>query len=225
MLGQFIVYHSGLAEIRHILSILFALYRKRKLNEYNITDIGNDHCGVRRKLFQPEENDKHEEVNEDEHTETAVFIPSNDPSSKSSSPIDIASRDENEQTRSNNGTAADDINKKCELQQSLTATTNSSFSGPITLTGSGRHARRIIGQPTKRPSYKLLDLHQRIIGREPPESHKAEDDCLTLARIFWLTPNAPLWADVNAVPLDMFDPLYTPKKRHTLLLGVFPSSC
>jgi len=100
----------------------------------------------------------------------------------------------------------------------------STFTGPITLTGSARPTRRIIGLPTKRPSYKLVDLHQRIIGFEPPESHRAEDDCLTLARIFWLTPNAPLWADVNAIPFDRYDPLYSVRRRKPLPCGVFPSS-
>lgn len=115
---------------------------------------------------------------------------------------------------------------KAHNQESAGASSESlsTFNGPITLTGSARPTRRIIGLPTKRPSYKLVDLHQRIIGFEPPESHRAEDDCLTLARIFWLTPNAPLWADVNAVPFDRFDPLYAVRRRKPLPCGVFPSS-
>jgi len=76
----------------------------------------------------------------------------------------------------------------------------------------------------KRPSYKLVDLHQRIIGFEPIDSHRAEDDCVTLARCFWLTPKATMWADHNAIPFDRFRPLYT-TRRKPMPPGKFPSSC
>jgi len=90
--------------------------------------------------------------------------------------------------------------------------------------GFTRPGRKIIMTAAKRPSYKLVDLHQRIVGHEPTESHRAEDDCLTLARIFWLTPKAPAWADSHAVPFDRFRPLYV-MRRKPLPPGKFPCTC
>ena len=90
--------------------------------------------------------------------------------------------------------------------------------------GFTRPGRKIIMTAAKRPSYKLVDLHQRIVGHEPTESHRAEDDCLTLARIFWLTPKAPSWADSHAVQFDRFRPLYVMRRR-PLPPGKFPCAC
>jgi len=90
--------------------------------------------------------------------------------------------------------------------------------------GFTRPGRKIIMTAAKRPSYKLVDLHQRIVGHEPTESHRAEDDCLTLARVFWLTPKAPAWADSHAVEFDRFRPLYV-MRRKPLLPGKFPCAC
>lgn len=90
--------------------------------------------------------------------------------------------------------------------------------------GFTRPGRKIIMTAAKRPSYKLVDLHQRIVGYEPTESHRAEDDCLTLARIFWLTPKAPSWADSHAVEFDRFRPLYVMRRR-PLPPGKFPCDC
>jgi len=90
--------------------------------------------------------------------------------------------------------------------------------------GFTRPGRKIIMTAAKRPSYKLVDLHQRIIGFEPAESHRAEDDCLTLARVFWLTPKAPAWADSHAVEFDRFRPLYV-MRRKPLPPGKFPCTC
>lgn len=90
--------------------------------------------------------------------------------------------------------------------------------------GFTRPGRKIIMTAAKRPSYKLVDLHQRIVGHEPTESHRAEDDCLTLARVFWLTPKAPSWADSHAVEFDRFRPLYV-MRRKPLPPGKFPCAC
>lgn len=90
--------------------------------------------------------------------------------------------------------------------------------------GFTRPGRKIIMTAAKRPSYKLVDLHQRIVGCEPTESHRAEDDCLTLARVFWLTPKAAAWADSHAVEFDRFRPLYV-MRRKPLPPGKFPCSC
>jgi len=90
--------------------------------------------------------------------------------------------------------------------------------------GFTRPGRKIIMTAAKRPSYKLVDLHQRIVGHEPTESHRAEDDCLTLARVFWLTPKAPSWADSHAVEFDRFRPLYV-MRRKPLPPGKYPCAC
>lgn len=90
--------------------------------------------------------------------------------------------------------------------------------------GFTRPGRKIIMTAAKRPSYKLIDLHQRIVGHEPTESHRAEDDCLTLARVFWLTPKAPAWADSHSVEFDRFRPLYV-MRRKPLPPGKFPYTC
>ena len=94
-------------------------------------------------------------------------------------------------------------------------------SGTFQFAGFTRPGRKIIMTAAKRPSYKLVDLHQRIVGCEPTESHRAEDDCLTLARVFWLTPKAPAWADSHAVEFDRFRPLYV-MRRKPLPPGKFP---
>jgi len=105
---------------------------------------------------------------------------------------------------------------------SLTGTGDSSST--FQFAGFTRPGRKIIMTAAKRPSYKLVDLHQRIVGVEPTESHRAEDDCLTLARIFWLTPKATAWADSHAVEFDRFRPLYV-MRRKPLPPGKFPCSC
>jgi len=90
--------------------------------------------------------------------------------------------------------------------------------------GFTRPGRKIIMTAAKRPSYKLIDLHQRIVGFEPTESHRAEDDCITLARVFWLTPKAPAWADSHSVEFDRFRPLYV-MRRKPLPPGKYPCAC
>jgi DNA polymerase III epsilon subunit-like protein len=181
---------------------------------------------------EPDDNFSEEESNVVDHSNVRrKLFPDDDGSSKdsdsgrksgSSSPIDIRSEAwDSDVTIHKPSGPTSEVHEHCV---GFTGGSLNSFSGPVTLTGSARHVRRIVGAPTKRPSYKLIDLHQRIIGFEPPESHRAEDDCLALARIFWLTPNAPLWADVNAVQFDRYDPLYVVRRRKPLPAGCFPSS-
>jgi hypothetical protein len=100
-------------------------------------------------------------------------------------------------------------------------------SGPLRpLCGTSHFIKRSNAVMTcaKRPSYKLVDIHKRVVGQEPTDSHRAEDDCVTLARIFWLTHKAPLWADCYAVPFSRFRPLYVTRRR-PLPPGKFPCSC
>lgn len=178
-----------------------------------------DHSRVRRKLFPDEQVDGGSSKDSDSGRKSG----SSSPIDIRSSPIDI--RCDAFDSDSNVRRAADchgsDINN-CDGGGAGDSIT--SFSGPVTLTGSARPVRRLVGAPLRRPSYKLVDLHHRVVGFEPPESHRAEDDCVTLARIFWLTPNAPLWADLNAVQFDRYEPLYSVRQRKPLPSGVFPSS-
>lgn len=76
--------------------------------------------------------------------------------------------------------------------------------------------------PQKRFSYRLAEIHYRVVGCYPSGSHRAEDDCVALARIFMFTPNSTQWADSHAVPFAAFRPLYCSPHKH-LQPGVFPS--
>lgn len=83
-----------------------------------------------------------------------------------------------------------------------------------------RHNRNNL--PQKRFSYRLAEIHLRVVGCYPSGSHRAEDDCVALARIFMFTPNSTQWADGHAVPFSAFRPLYCSPHKH-LQPGVFPS--
>lgn len=74
-------------------------------------------------------------------------------------------------------------------------------------------------------SYKLTDVHKRVLGWSPKNAHTAEDDCMSLLRICQkLCPQVCQWADENAVPIEKIPPLYSksPRKRKPLPEGVFP---
>lgn len=73
-----------------------------------------------------------------------------------------------------------------------------------------------------RPSYKLAEIHRRVVGCYPSGSHRAEDDCLALARIFMFMPKSCDWTDEHAVPFSVFLPLYD-SPRKPLPEGFFPS--
>ena len=200
---------------------------KEEANENEGGD-GSDHSRVRRQLF-PDSPAEEIEVKKEGGSDIG---------SGSSSPIDFHSDTDDDgndevddstkaskEASQQSDKVSQSANGDCFLPISSQGSGGAlSSSGPITLTGSARPVHRIVGQPMKRPSYKLIDLHRRVIGFDPPESHRAEDDCVTLARVFWLTPNAPLWADVNAVEFDRYSPLYTVRPRKSLPPGVFPSS-
>ena len=77
----------------------------------------------------------------------------------------------------------------------------------------------------KRPKllYSLPVLHERILGFPPPASHRAEDDCLALVRLFQKTGQEALkWADDHATPYRSIFPMYTVRPRKPLPRGVFP---
>jgi len=121
-----------------------------------------------------------------------------------------------------------ETNEEAAPRNTRNSTDNSSGAGDSSSTfqfaGFTRPGRKIIMTAAKRPSYKLVNLHQRIVGFEPTESHRAEDDCLSLARIFWLTPKAPAWADSHAVEFHRFRPLYV-MHRKPLPPGKYPCAC
>jgi hypothetical protein len=178
-----------------------------------------DHSRVRRKLFP----DEHADCGSSKDSDSGHKSGSSSPIDIRSSPIDI--RSDSFDSDSNVRRHINDVNDCGGGGGGGGGDSITGFSGPVRLTGSARPVRRIVGAPMRRPSYKLVDLHKRIIGFEPPESHRAEDDCMTLARIFWLTPNAPLWADLNAVQFNRYESLYSARRRKPLPSGIFPSSC
>jgi len=70
------------------------------------------------------------------------------------------------------------------------------------------------GTPNKRhftsmspstPSYKLTEIHARVFGERPKESHKAEDDCVTLVKVAKQALGFMEWVDLHAKPLSVFD--------------------
>ena len=72
-------------------------------------------------------------------------------------------------------------------------------------------------------SYSLRDLHKRIIGKYPSDSHAAESDCFALMAIVQKHSTSLLkWINDNAAPVNTVDFLYTPKPRKCLGPDVFP---
>jgi hypothetical protein len=57
----------------------------------------------------------------------------------------------------------------------------------------------------QRQSYKLEEIYLRKFGSRPPQSHKAEDDCITLLKIAKSSPNFMDWVDKNSVLLSSID--------------------
>ena len=63
-------------------------------------------------------------------------------------------------------------------------------------------------------SYKLADLHKRIVGYEMVNEHRAEDDCLALVRIFHKAFGQVCpWIDCNATYFTDVVPLYNNKLK------------
>ncbi len=82
--------------------------------------------------------------------------------------------------------------------------------------------------PAKRPrvSYKLQDIHKRVVGFEFSGAHGAEADCLAMVRIFQKTFRQvhPL-LDEYAQPFESIEPLYkvnVGSKKPCLEPGQFP---
>ena len=75
----------------------------------------------------------------------------------------------------------------------------------------------------KKQCYTLRELHKRVVGVYPCNSHHAEGDCLALVRIFQnAAQQACEWANCHAVPFSSIPPLYIPKARRSLSDGMFP---
>ena len=75
----------------------------------------------------------------------------------------------------------------------------------------------------KKLCYTLTELHKRVVGYYPQDTHSAEGDCIALARIFQnSTEKACEWADRHAIPFSGVPPLYTIKARRFLPQGTFP---
>ena len=75
----------------------------------------------------------------------------------------------------------------------------------------------------KLPSYKLKDIHKRVTGSYPTETHRAEDDCFALARIFMFAVGSFRWVDNNSVPFADFSPMHL-SPRKPLSPHVFPTN-
>ncbi len=84
-------------------------------------------------------------------------------------------------------------------------------------------------KPTKRPklSYKLAEVHKRMVGTDFGNAHNAEADCFALLRIFqrcFLSTEE--WINGNATSFGKVHPMYRVKsanKPDCLGRGVFPS--
>ena len=63
-------------------------------------------------------------------------------------------------------------------------------------------------------SLALSSLHKRVLGYEPPDAHRAEDDCMSLVRLSnKLTPWFCDWVDQHATAFCATAPMYKSAKR------------
>ncbi len=86
-----------------------------------------------------------------------------------------------------------------------------------------RAARDNLPFKRHRLSYKLPDVHKRVVGCLPLNLHTAEDDCLSLVRIFHqMAAHICPWIDNNAVPFDSLPLMYDPGTSTCLQPDVFP---
>ncbi|XP_053380766.1 uncharacterized protein LOC123548603 [Mercenaria mercenaria] len=96
---------------------------------------------------------------------------------------------------------------------SAKTTHNSSISGatpiPAANTLSSLKSKPVSGADTQngspnfqRQSYKLGEVYLRKFGSRPPQSHKAEDDCITMLKIAKFSPGFMEWVDKNAILLS-----------------------
>lgn len=108
-------------------------------------------------------------------------------------------------------------NHSCESTSSTPHKTQSPWYTP----------QRISNSPYKKykQSYKLGDIHERVMGYKAEGAHRAEDDCIALLRICQkMCYQVCRWADRNAVAVSVVPPLYSksPRKKRPLEQGVFP---
>ena len=69
------------------------------------------------------------------------------------------------------------IHRISTLTKPATPDSTSKYSPPSSVKTSN------ISSQSKRPSYKLGDIYERVVGQRMREAHRAEDDCLALLRI------------------------------------------
>ena len=62
--------------------------------------------------------------------------------------------------------------------------------------------------PTINQSYKLVDVYRRLYGHAPPESHRAEDDCITLLKCALRTRDFVILVDKHAKLFSTIKPGY-----------------
>ena len=82
--------------------------------------------------------------------------------------------------------------------------------------GAPKHLRRTSPSPceNRKISYKLGDMHKRIVGYDIVNNHTAEDDCLALVRIFHKAFGQVCpWIDRNATSFTDIVPMYSSKLK------------
>lgn len=100
-----------------------------------------------------------------------------------------------------------------ENQQATTENRTFSVQNKVAVLQNEQKNLRARDYTKKRVSYRLGEIHLRVLGCYPSGSHTAEDDCLALARIFLFTHNCTQWADSHAIPFSAFSPLYNSRRR------------
>ena len=75
-----------------------------------------------------------------------------------------------------------------------------------------------------RISYKLSEVHKRIVGHRPRSVHSAEDDALAIARIFHKISGVVCrWVEENAERYEDVEPMYSNNSNRTPLpKGSYP---
>ena len=88
--------------------------------------------------------------------------------------------------------------------------------------GISRFVKEDSPSPSKRQklSYKLVELHKRVVGYAMQNEHRAEDDCLALVRIFHraFSKVCP-WIDNHAISFTDVSPMFTSKLKTKPCLG------
>jgi len=89
---------------------------------------------------------------------------------------------------------------------------------------SSDRSRQVRAVPSlQHSSYKLADLCRRFLGHDPCVCHRAEDDCITLLRIFHKTSDMALpWVNAHAVKFNSIQCMYNKRRRQPLDPGLLP---